>query len=473
MHGQRLSKEQLEKLHAASLEVMEKTGVRMLDRSALEILKKGGCHVVEDTLVRFPPELVEWALDVAPKEIALYDQLGAPSLLLSGRKAYYGNGSDLLFIIDHRTGKRREPAFQDVGDMITLLDALPGFDFVMSGFIPRDVPSEQAQRWQMLAMLEGTKKPIVYVTTDLANTRAAIAMAEIVAGGEEALRKHPFAVNYINISHPLRHNPESIKKVMWLSRKGLPFVYRPSIVTRGISTPITGAGFLVVNHVAGLAGLVLSQLVREGAPFIRCGCSGGTFDMRTMVGLHAAPELRGFNEDMAAHYGLPMFGIGGLCGAKTVDQQAAYESALTLFASTMSGAQLIHDVGYMDNGTTGALDQLVICHEIIGWVKQYMKPLVVDEETLALNWIDEVVRNNGDFLQTDHTLAHFREDAYPELTERENYDTWQAAGSTTLRERAGKKVDEILETHRATPPPEETRKKLRALVEQPTANGRE
>jgi len=460
---QRLSREKLDRLHAASLQVMERTGVRLLEESALDILKKGDCRV-DGTLVRFSPERVEWALNVCPKEITLHDQQGHPRILLAGRRAYYGNGSDLLFIIDHRTGQRREPVLQDVRDMITVLDALPHIDFVMSGFIPRDVPGEVVQRWQMMIMLERTSKPVVYVTTDLANTQMNVAMAEIVAGGEEALRKRPFALNYINISNPLRHNPESVRKLMWLSAKGLPFIYRPSLVTRGISTPITGAGFLVVNNVAGLAGLVLSQLIREGAPFIRCGCSGGTFDMKTMVGLHAAPELRGFNEDMAEYYSLPRFGIGGVCGSKTPDQQAAYEAALTLLTSTLAGAQLVHDVGYMDNGTTGALDQLVICHEIIGWVKQYMKELVVDEENLALDVIDDVVKNSGDFLQTEHTLAHFREDHYPELTERQNYDMWQAEGSLTLRERAGKRVDQILKEHQPIALPPEMLEELQHFV---------
>lgn len=188
--------------------------------------------------------------------------------------------------------------------------------------------------------------------------------------------------------------------------------------------------------------------------------------MRTMVGLFAAPELRGFNEDMAEYYGLPRFGIGGACGSKAVDQQAAYEAALTLLISTMSGAQLIHDVGYMDNGTTGALDQLVICHEIIGWVKQYMKELIVDDETLALDLIDEVVKNNGDFLQTVHTFEHFREDYYPELTERQNHDTWQKAGSLSLRERARKKVDQILKEHQPISLSTGTRNRLQTFVEE-------
>ncbi len=461
---QRLTEEQLKRLHTASLEVMERTGVRFQAESALAVFRKGGCRI-DGNAVRFPLRLVEWALDVCPKSLTLYNRQGKPAIELAGRSAYFGNGSDLLYIIDHRTGKRREPILQDNRDIVTLLDALPNYDFVMSGFIPRDVPTEAAQRWQMLVMLEHTAKPIVYVTTDLANTQTKVAMAEIVAGGAEALRKRPLAVNYINITNPLRHNPESINKLMWLSEKGLPFVYRPSIVTRGISTPVTWAGFLVVNNVAALAGLVLSQLIREGAPFIRCGCSGGTFDMHTMVGQHAAPEIRGFNEDLAEYYRLPRFGIGGLCGSKEVDQQAALEAALTLLASVQAGAQLIHDVGYMDNGTTGSLEQLVICHEMIGWVKQYMKDVEVNDETLALDLIDEVGKADGDFLQTEHTARHYREDYYPELLDRQNYGGWQAQGAATLRDRARNRVEDILEEHRPASLPADMSRSLRAIVE--------
>ncbi len=363
---ERLSKEELDKLHAASLEVMERSGVRVLDEAALTLLKKGGCEV-DANLVRFPSNLVEWALSTAPKSITLYDQTQNPCIELDGRCAYYGNGSDLLYIVDHRTRKRREPVLQDVRDMVALLDALPHIDFVMSGFIPQDVPVAEAQRHQMLAMLEHTNKPIVYVTTDLTNTQSCIAMAEIVAGGADALREHPFAANYINIANPLRHNPESIQKLMWLSEKGLPFVYRPSIVTRGISTPVTWAGFLVVNNVAGLVGVVLSQLV--------------------------------------------------------------------------------------------------ICHEIIGWVKQYMKNVQVSDETLALDVVDEVIASDGDFLQTEHTVLNYRIDHYPELLDRQNYDAWEAEGGLTLRERAATKVDAILGSHAPLPFEDTVRASLEAVID--------
>ena len=445
IYYRRFTDSQLDRLHQATLEILEDIGIRFRESEALEIFRKAGA-LVDGDLVRIPSRRVEWALRTVPKRLLLYDQTGRPALRLEGRCAYFGNGSDLLYIIDHRTGERRDAALQDVRDMMRLLDSLEYIDFVMSGFSPRDVPVEKVQRLQMQAMLQNTNKPVVYVTTDLPNTQCAIAMAEAVAGGAESLRSKPFAACYINITHPLRHNPESVEKLIWLARKGLPFDYRPSLITRGITTPITGAGFLAVNNAAVLAGLVLSQLVREGTPFIGDSCAGGTFDMHYMVGELAAPEIRGFNEDMLHYYNLPGFGNGGMTGSKTVDSQAASEAALTLITAVQAGAQLVHDVGYMDNGVTGSLEQVVICHEQIGWIKAYMQPLAVNEDTLALDEVRKVVENNGDFLGSENTVRHFREDHYPALTDRQNYDGWAREGALSLRDRVRLYVDELLKT---------------------------
>jgi trimethylamine--corrinoid protein Co-methyltransferase len=443
LYYQRLTESQLDRLHYATLEVLESIGVRFVEEQALDIFRKAGA-TVEDSVVKLPPALVEWALRTAPKHLLLYDQTGSPAIRLEGRVSYYGNGSDLLYIIDHRNHERRLAKHQDVIDTMRLLHRLDNLDFVMSGFLPRDVPVEQAETLQMKAMLNYTNKPIVYVVTDFALVKRVVEMAEVVAGGEEAFRNQPFAACYINIANPLRHNPGSIQKLIWLSEKGLPFTYRPALVTRGVSTPITGAGFLVVQNAAGLAGLVLSQLVREGAPFIRDACAGGTFDMQHMVGQQSPPEIRGFNEELLHYYGLPGFGIGGNTGAKTIDAQAALEAALSLLTSTQAGAHLVHDVGYMDNGVTGSLEFLAICDEIISWIKTYASPLIINEDTLGLADIREVVEQDGDFLGSNNTLKHFREDYYPRLLDRQNYDRWLAEGGTTMRERAYELVEEVL-----------------------------
>ena len=440
----RLTEDQLQALHAATLEILQRTGVRFDHPEALELFRKGGASISEGNRVRIPPWRVEWALRSAPKHLTIYDQLGQPAIRLSGRKAYYGNGSSLLYVMDHRTGERRRAVLQDGVDAIRLLDALPDYDFVMSFSLPSDVPGDLAHLQQMRVMLENTTKPMVYDSVEAATTEAAVAMAEAKAGGREALRERPFVVSYINVAHPLRHNRESVQRLLFFTDKGLPAIYRPSIVTRGISTPITVPGFLCVNNAAQLAGLVLSQLRREGTPFLRCSHGGGTFDMRTMVGQHAAPEARGFQADLAHFYGLPCFGIGGLSGSKCVDQQAALEAALTLLEATLGGSQLIHDVGFMDNGATGSLAQLVICHEIIGWIKHYLPGLEIDAETLALDLVDEI-GPGGEFLGTQHTVRHLREDWYPELLDRQGRDAWAAEGELDLRSRARRKVEQVLQ----------------------------
>jgi trimethylamine--corrinoid protein Co-methyltransferase len=289
-------------------------------------------------------------------------------------------------------------------------------------------------------------------------------MAEAVAGGEDALRRSPFCANYINIAHPFRHNPESLQKLLYLAGKGLPAIYRPSIVTRGVSTPITSPGFLVANNASQLAGLVLSQLKREGAPFIRCSHSGGTFDMRTTVGLHSAPEVRGFQEDLAHWYGLPSFGIGGTSASKCVDQQAALEASLTLMSSTLSGAHLIHDIGYLESGLTGSLPHLVICHEIIAWLKAYMKGLEINDETLALDVIQEVAPD-GTFIDTQHTVRHLREDHYPELRNQKRFEDWFAEGALSLLDRATKKTEAILSSHKPRDLSEGVRRKIQKIVD--------
>ena len=461
----RLTDTQLRALHDASLEIMERVGMRFYDDEAVALFRKGGAEITDGNRIHIPAGRVEWALSLAPRQITLYNQSGEPSIRLSGRQAYYGPGSDLLNIIDHRSGEHRKPVLNDVIEAIRLFDSLPHVDFMMSYFLPTDVPIKKAEAYQMQAMLENSDKPIVHVNTDLAHTRADVTMAEALAGGAGALRRRPFMANYINISAPLRHNSESVRKLLYLAGKGLPAIYRPSIVTRGLTTPITVAGFLALNNASQLAGLVLAQLKREGAPFIRCSHGGGTFDMRTMVGQHAAPEARGFNADLAHFYRLPSFGIGGLTGSKTVDQQAALEAALTLLEATLAGEQLIHDVGYMNNGLTGSFEQVVICHEMIGWIKAYLPGLQITKETLALDVIEKA-GDDGEFMASEHTARHCREDWYPELLDRGDYDTWVAAGAKTLRKKARAKVDELLAAFKPKPIPASVQQTWDGIISQ-------
>jgi len=405
---------------------------------------------------------VEGALRTAPKNIPIYDRNGRRAMSLGGYRSYFGVGSDCMHIYDLHTGERRKAVLDDVIQGVRLVDALPNLDFVMSMFLPSDVPEETYERHQMAVMLRESTKPIVFVGMEAASTVHAVEMASAVAGGMESLQRHPFVVNYVNPTSAFRHNEESVQRLLYAAERNLPTIYMPGN-SRGIAAPMTVAGAMALGNAGQLAGLVLSQLKREGSPFIRSNPGGGTMDMRAMVGSYAAPDGGPFGWDLAHHYGVPIFGTAGCSDAKVFDAQAAAEAALTLFANAASGANLIHDVGYLDCAMTGSLELVVFCDEMVGWLRRYLRKLDISEETLALDLIHEV-GPDGHFLETKHTLRHVREDWLPTVSDRFAYHRWAAEGATTLQQRANHKVREVIGNHRAAPLPKDAVKRINAVI---------
>src|SRR5512140_2336396 len=184
----KLSDEKLDRLHAASLEILERTGVRLYEKEALELLKSKGVTVEEENRVRIPSKLVEWALATAPKCTVLYDRHGKEAMKLEGQSIFYGTGSDCPNVIDLRTGERRPGVLQDVIDATVVCDALPNIDFLMSFCIANDLNPQTYDRYQMQAMLMNSIKPILFVTLDFAGCVDNIKMAEAVVGGAGALQ---------------------------------------------------------------------------------------------------------------------------------------------------------------------------------------------------------------------------------------------------------------------------------------------
>ena len=463
----RLTNDQLARIHNASLEILDRTGVRLYDQAALDLLKKAGVQAHEENRVHIPPALVEWALSVVPKRVVLCDRDGRRVVPLEENNVFFGPGSDCPYVLDHRTGERRQGTLQDLVQGIRVCDALPNIDFLMSLCIAADIEQQEvADRYQMRAMLMNSTKPILFVTTALEGCVDAVEMAEIVAGSAEELRRNPLCACYINVTDPLRHNAEALQKLLFMAEKGLPTTYTP-VVLRGINGPVTAAGAVALANVGELVGLVLAQLKREGTPVLYSGGYHDTLDMRTMVAIYEAPENRGGRAELAHYYGLPVFGLAGASDAKIPDQQAAAEVAFSLLVETLCGVNLVHDVGYLESGKCYSFEQLVICDELINYVKRFMQGMEVSEETLALELIDEV-GHSGDFLGTQHTLKHYREDWYPALLDRRNFENWDAAGRKTLQERVRERLDEILATHQPEPLPSDVQRRIDAIVDRAT-----
>ncbi len=460
----KLSDEKLERIHAASLEILESTGLRLLEPNAVQLLKSKGVTVEDGNRVRIPFKLVEWALSTAPKSTTLYNRHGKEALVLEGNNMFYGTGSDCPNVIDLRNGERRPGVLQDIVEATVVCDALPNIDFLMSFCIANDLDPQTYDRHQMRAMLMHSIKPILFVTLDFAGCLDAIKMAEAVAGGAEALKRKPLCACYINVSSALRHNEEALQKLLFMAEKGLPTTYTP-VVLRGATGPVTAAGAIALANAGELAGVVISQIKREGTPIILTGGVNDMLEMRTAIDCYADPTNRVMLVEMAHRYGLPIFGLTGCSDSKLPDEQAAAEAALSILLESLAGAQMAHDVGYLDSGMTNSIEQIVICDEIIAYTKHFVKELEVNEETLALDVIHKV-GPDGDFISNKHTLKHFREDWYPQLFERRNYDGWKKAGGKSMRQRAQEKALDILEHHKPEPLAEDVLEKLDQLVAQ-------
>lgn len=459
----KLSRDQLERMHHASLEVLERTGVRLHLPEAVELLKKAGAQVDEGERVRIPSHLVEWALRTAPRRVTLADRNGRRVMPLERNHVFYGPGSDCPNVIDFRTGERRPGRLADIAEAARVCDALPNIDFLMSFNLAGDLPQEHADLYQMQAMLANSTKPILFVTTGFEGCVHAVEMAEIVAGGAAALQRNPLCALYINVTAPLVHNEEALQKLLFMARKGLPATYTP-VVLRGANGPITAAGAVAYANAGELAGLVVAQLAREGAPVILSGGTQDMLDMRTMLDIYAAPRNRVLCVELAHYYGLPVFGLGGASDAKLPDQQAAAEVAFSLLTETLAGAHLIHDVGYLEGGLTNSLEMIVMADEMIRWVREFMRGERVDDESLALDQIDRV-GPGGDFLKLAHTRDHYRDDWYPELFDRRNHEAWAADGSLSLRERARGVIERTLAGHQPEPLPDDTAAAVGAVIE--------
>ena len=462
----RMGAQECEKIHMATLEILERTGVDVHDEKARDILVAGGARA-DGIRVRIPEFMVARALAQVPRRLTLYDRNERPAIRAWGYQTYYGGGSDCLNVLDHCTGLRRKPVLQDVVDAVTVMDALPEIDFVMSLFLPTDVDQQIYDRYQMEVMLNHTTKPIVFVSPDFEGCKAAVEMCEAVAGGDEAFRRHPFATCYINVTSGLTANQEALQKCMYLAEKGLPQLWIP-LNAGGVNSPATTAGCMASMNAGIMTGIVLAQLVREGSPVAVPGWNGGPYNLKTMVGNYVLADEQGVPTTMGKYYGLPVFGLGGSTDAKVLDQQTGMEVTISLMTALLHGANIVHDVGFMDAGLQGSLQLQVIANETIGFLRAATRGVVVDDETLALDVIDEL-GPTGNYLQHPHTMRHFKEPFHSRLFDKGPYSLWLKKGGMSMEQHAAKVIDEILEKHRTAPLPEDVRTAIRAIVQREQA----
>ncbi len=267
-----LTEEEIEAIYFASLTVLSETGVRVYNKEGYDLAHAHGASVEDITngsaLVKIPPEMVDIALSTLPRKVVIYGADPAQyKMELFKNQIYFGAGSDTPFTIDPYTGERRRALYKDVKNFARLAEALPNLNFHMSLGIVQDTAVGTYDRWQYLAMLEGTNKPINITAVDKDGLKDQLEMAYIRIGGEKEWLKTPIFSLYLEPVSPLSHSFEVIDKLLFCADHRIPFVYTPCPLA-GATAPATLAGTAVQALTESLLGIVLSQLRHPGPPLI-------------------------------------------------------------------------------------------------------------------------------------------------------------------------------------------------------------
>ncbi len=448
-----LSEEQLEELYLATLVLLERTGAEVHNQEALELLAAAGARV-SGQRVRIPPHLVQEALVSAPKVVNVYGRDPAHHLLIAKGHIYYGPGPTCSNFTDPYTLERRPFGRGDAGLTALVSDALPHIDYVMSLGLISDVRAELAPVYEFAEMMAHTTKPILAWGYSRQNVEDIYRLAVAVAGSEEQFKERPNFLMLAECTSPLMHTEEALDRILFAVERDVPVVFVGG-AQAGSTGPITGAGVLALTAAQNLSGLVIAQLKKRGATYIMGGVPTA-MDMRTARFTYGSPEMNLFSAalaDLAGYLGLNMMGTAGCTDSKVLDLQAGIEAAITILMAGLSGANLIHDVGFLDCADQGSLHMLVMSDEIISLVKRILRGLEINERTLMLDVIDRV-GPGGHFLMEEETSRLCRTEVWtPSLMDRNDYTTWQLEGAKTMHDRLVERVRYILENHEPQPLP--------------------
>jgi len=461
-----ISDDQIQRIHKATLEILENVGVKISNDEGLELFRDYGCKIENENIVKIPSSLVEESIKTAPKSIEIFSRDGDLAMSLEDRNSYYGLGTDLVYTYDLETGRTRESVLQDVKNATIVADYCENIDFLASFALPHDVSTNLMYIECFKAEVENSVKPIFFTAAGKEDLSYIIKMAETVVGGEDQLKEKPFLIHYSEPLAPLTHSYGAINKLLLCAEKQIPICYIPTVLL-GATGPVTLAGGITQANAEALSGIVLHQLKCKGAPIIS-GWATVPLDMKATTYCYGSPELRLTNTafaDIYHYYKIPMWSIVGT-DAHVLDQQAAMEHAFGTLLAALDGANLIHDIGYLGQGLLGNPAAIVMCDEIISYVKRIMRGFEINEETLGLDIIKKI-GPGGNFLAERHTLKHFRKELWmPKYANRENPDSWKDKGSIIYEEKVIKKAKEILQKHKPLPLSKDIINKLRDIAEE-------
>jgi len=460
-----LTQEEMKAIHNASLQVLEKTGIKVMSKQALDILKKAGAKVdYETNHASIPRNAVEEALKMAPKTITYGARNPEHDFLLNKQEAHFCVAGMPPFVIDIETGRRKNSSTQDLASFSVVADYLEHVDVIWPAVVTTEVPEPMQCLMEFITVTRNTTKHLEHEALNARDAQYQIEIAAAIVGGREELKKRPIISAVACTISPLTYDKGISEGAIEYAKAGVPVVVMPMPMV-GTTGPATLAGAMVVNNAEFLGSLVMQEFASPGAPVVY-SAGVGVVDFKTGSEIES-PEgglMHLGISQMAHYYCLPSeIGIVGGTTANVLDTQAGYERARTILTHILTLPDIALGLGCLDRALLMSLDALVIDNEIIDYALRFLEGFEVNDDTLAVDVIDRV-GPGGIFLGEKHTVEHFRERWMSRLSDISSYETWEKQGSKAIDEVAREKVREILATHEVTPLPEDVEKEIGRIL---------
>ncbi|CAM5776133.1 methyltransferase [Labrys miyagiensis] len=469
-----VSEDQLEAIHAASLQILEEMGIEVLHDEARAILKAAGADVSQGSnKVRFDRGLVVSKIGLAPRSVTLHARNPNRNLVIGDDYLAFCSVASAPNVAD-RDGGRRPGNRKDYQNLIRLGQTLDTVH-LWGGYPvePADVHASVRHLDALYDMLTLSDKPIHAYSLGRERNLDAFELVRIARGiDRETLDREVSLFTIINSNSPLRLDIPMMEGVIQMARHNQLTVLTPFTLA-GAMAPVTIAGAVAQQNAEALAGLVLAQSVRPGAPFAYGGFTSNV-DMKTGAPAFGTPEQMKaalVGGQLARRYGLP-YRSSNTNAANTVDAQAAYESVFSLWGAVMGGVNLLmHGAGWMEGGLHASFEKMMIDADLLDMITHFLMPFQVNDDELALDAIREV-GPGGHFFGCAHTQARYRTAFFaPMISDWRNYETWQEAGSPTAYDRANRLYKDRLAAYVEPPMDPAIREELDAFVAKRKAEG--
>lgn len=445
-----LNEEQVKAIHESTLEILETIGIGTTSERFMKACSQVGLKV-ENNTVYFPRDLVEKAIQTAPSQFSLYGRDGSHEVKLGSGQVYAQTCIGSPFILDIETGKRRPVVYKDLEDFIRVCDGLEDID-IISAIFPKDVPEHAAVTAEVVAQVKNTSKPLhICIESDHEMKYIPEVLAAAV-GGMDVLVEKPIAYLQVSPISPLDYAEGPANGLLDTVEAGLPLGIIPCPML-GATGPMTLIGSVTMHNAEMLAGVVVAQLLKPGHPCIMSP-RVTYIDMRTAVGLWAAPEMGlagACSHLMARYYGIPSEPTGFSCSAKVSDEQSGFERMFNALVPGLCGASILGTAGSIDNALIADYRTIVMDDEISSLVKRAVAGQKVDEDIMAVQAIREVVNGERNFLGNEHTMRYLRSELWePKLCERNTYEGWNVKHDT-YHDKAMVKAKDLYENHKCVP----------------------